>query len=643
MEESSRTTVVDETAPDVRRRFIGPILLLALTCWQGWMTLSLFGGARAWERILDNQVILSGRHPLHLYHGSLGARSLKAHGSPTCYDPNFQAGYPKTPIFDGGSRPAELFLLAGNGEFNPVPYKVGLAVCCLSVPLVLAFAARSFGLSSVAAVFAAGLGLLVWWGKPGREALEAGDLDLLLGGMAALCQFGLLVRWHHSPSPWNWLGMALAGCMGWYAHPLFFLLTLPLVLVYFLSTGSKHGLVWHLCLLAGLMSGVALNSFWLFDWGRSWWLRNPLQTPGVVLPHRTFHTLWNAPLWGESADRALAIFLSIAAAAGVIWLNETRRRPAARLLGLASAVLLLLSAGGIVSEPLSRLGTAHLLIPALLCTAIPAAHGLCEVIQHLARTIAHPGRLALGILVFFGSTGYAAKNHVDRWITRARGTTPLEIGFTQQQTMLVATLTDQTSPDARILWEDQPRKPGESWWTALLPLLTNRPFLGGLDADADIEHAYARLTSQTLAGKSLADWKEDKDLAEFCRHYNVGWVVCWSPATIKRFRDWPQAKQLAKLECDGSGVLFAVPHDSHGFIRKGKGEWLGADSERIVLGDVVPEGGEVVLSLHYQEGLRVSPSRVRIERDLDANDPIPFIRLKMSGPVACLTLTWDNR
>jgi hypothetical protein len=68
-----------------------------------------------------------------------------------------------------------------------------------------------------------------------------------------------------------------------------------------------------------------------------------------------------------------------------------------------------------------------------------------------------------------------------------------------------------------------------------------------------------------------------------------------------------------------------------------------ADFRHVVLEDVVPEDGIVVLSLHYQAGLRVSPSRVRLEREPDAFDPIPFLRLRVAGPVARLTLAWEER
>ncbi len=50
----------------------------------------------------------------------------------------------------------------------------------------------------------------------------------------------------------------------------------------------------------------------------------------------------------------------------------------------------------------------------------------------------------------------------------------------------------------------------------------------------------------------------------------------------------------------------------------------------------------MVLSLHYQAGLQVSPGRVTVEKEPDAHDPIPFVRLRMSGPVTRVTLTWSE-
>src|SRR5437588_3001692 len=152
--------------------------LLALSAWQGWLTVGLFGPDRPLERLLDDQPVLSGRHPLHLYHGYLGARALQEHGTLSCYDPAFHAGYPKTPVFDSGSRPAELFLTLAGGRYSPAAYKVGHALVWAVVPWLLYAAGRGVGLSRAGGCLACVLGLLVWWGQPCRDALEAGDVDL---------------------------------------------------------------------------------------------------------------------------------------------------------------------------------------------------------------------------------------------------------------------------------------------------------------------------------------------------------------------------------------------------------------------------------------------------------------------------------
>src|SRR5262249_29341771 len=156
-------------------------------------------------------------------------------------------------------------------------------------------------------------------------------------------------------------------------------------------------------------------------------------------------------------------------------------------------------------------------------------------------------------------------------------------------------------------------------------------FLGGLDPQAQIEHAYASLTDGVLAGKPLAEWLDKGELLEFCRRYNVGWIVCRSASSAAQLRKWPAAEEQLALG-GGQGFLFAVKRPLS-FTLKGQARWLSADAERIVLADVVPENGEVVLSLHFQEGLRASPGRVQVEPDrLYVGDNIAFVRLSLTAP-----------
>ena len=81
----------------------------------------------------------------------------------------------------------------------------------------------------------------------------------------------------------------------------------------------------------------------------------------------------------------------------------------------------------------------------------------------------------------------------------------------------------------------------------------------------------------------------------------------------------------------------------------GAATWKSADSRGILLTDVVPQAvpgesaGQVVLSLHYQAGMRVRPTRIRIEPAFDLQDAIPFVRLRADEPVGRVFITWDGR
>lgn len=659
-------------APDLRLGWLWWFPLFALFLWQAWMTLTLFAAVdaepkanaarpglpplvariaaalphsaararSAGQRLCSEEPLLSGRHPLHLYFGYLGARSLLERGTPCCYDPSFQAGYPKTPVFDSGSRPAELFLLAAGGHFRPSAYKLGLAACCLLAPVLLALSAWGLGLGRAGTCVVVALGLLVWWGGPCQAALADGDVDLLLASLCGLASICLLIRFDRHPGVFCWLGHFFTSCLGWYAHPVLLILLLPLGLIYYLSVGTRHRGGWHLALIGSLGTTLAVNGFWLVDWARSWWIRLPVQLGAEPLRHRTIQTVWEAPLWGQPADRAFGVLLFLVGLAGVVVLNQCRRRAAARLLGFGAFAFLLLAIGGVMSAPLGRLGAGELLLPALWFAVPAAAFLIVCVAEMLPKWCGGTGRSVVVATALLLAFGYLARPLLDAWTPRLAAAAPLEIGLGPERAQLVETLRAHTGSEGRILWEEPGGLKSTPRWSVLLPLLTGRAFMGGLDPNVSIEHAYASFADQNLAGRPLADWG-DVDLDDFCRRYNIGWVVCWSPAGQERFRHWSGATPGETVQDEVPGQLFTVK--PHSFVLKGQARWLGADRQRIALADVVPENGEIVLSLHYQAGMQASPSRVQIEREPDPFDPIPFIRLKIPGPVARVTLTWEGK
>jgi hypothetical protein len=612
------------------------LALVALLAWQTWATLCLFDRDRPLDRLLDDQPILSGRHPLHQYHGFLGARTFLQHGGVSCYDPAFHAGYPKTPIFDSGSRPAELLLMLAGGRFCPAAYKLGLAIPAALLPLGFWLAARGLGLTRFGSLLAALFALFVWWGGPCREMFLAGDVDLLIAAMMLVVQFGLLIRYHEYPGPLSLFGVVLMGFLGWFAHPLLMTLLLPVFLLYYLRAGVRHTLAWHCSLLGGLIAAIAANAFWLLDWINYLWIRVPFRLDGPDLDGRALAAMWNAPLWGDACDRRVALVLLAAAGVGVLHCNKTGKRPAAYLFGAAVLLLPVLALLSAVWPLLSAFGTGRLMVPALLLAVLPATHALLAAVRAGRRLSRNAGG-AVAV------TGLVLPVALIAWPLNRTGAIPsLHVGLDATQHELVHQLTAHTTAQARILWEDRRTPRDTPRWTALLPLLTERSYLGGLDPDAGIEHTVTGLCDQALLGKPLREWSNSQ-LADYCEHYNIGWVVCWTPGSVQRLQSWPAARQTAVLhDQEQEGVLFTIQR-RYSFALTGSAEWLHADPQRIVLGDVTPERGRVVLSLHYQSGLRVTPGRVRIEPELDRDDPIPFVRLLLDEPVARVTVTWSRR
>jgi hypothetical protein len=169
-----------------------------------------------------------------------------------------------------------------------------------------------------------------------------------------------------------------------------------------------------------------------------------------------------------------------------------------------------------------------------------------------------------------------------------------------------------------------------------LPVLTERVYLGGLGREAPIEHAAVRLANGQLAGRPLAEWS-DADLADYCRRFNVGWVVCRSPAAVVRFRGWPDAEHIATLPAVGELFVLNRPRS---YFLVGQGRIIRCDQKLLTLTDLTPVEGRVVLSFHHHTSLLPSIDRVLIEKEPHRYGTIPFIRLRLPGPMTRLTIQW---
>jgi len=610
-----------------------PLWLLAaalLAVGQAGLALPLFG---SFAGIRDAQPILDGRHPLHLYHGSLGAEAFRDRLAVTCYDPNFQAGYPKTPVFDAGSRPAELFLAFSGEAFDASRYKWGVFVICTMVPLIFVAAARNFGVRPAGSILAGACGAMLWWLPEVQTLLKAGQLDLLLCGLAEIAFLGGLARYSTDAGPTAWLSMVFASVLGWYVQPLAWLGTIPVLALYYLLNAPRHGLAWHLGFFAVLPASLAPNAGWLIDWGRFWWLRqafcegNPWPTWRELLGSIERDAIHFAP-------EAFTIVLIIFGILGTMAMLRQKRGSHALLLLSAAACTAIAARMGAVWLPgrAAALDHATMLLPAL--ATIPAAFAIIELFQHW--------RIATVWAIFASAIPAGFALFPDRvpveWRINAE---PFQLGFSAEQQRFVQFLNHRTGPAARILIEDGDTVRTGWNWTALLPAYTERSYLGGLDPEGGIEHLTCGMKQGKLLNRPFEEWPS-AERAAFCERYNVGWVICRSEAAVEFWVTEPMAREIGRFDDGGEVVVYELERP-HSFVRSGGGIVERADSERIVLRDLVPDDqGYVRLSFHFQRELRATPLTVMVEADPDSSDPVPLMRLRLPGPVSRVTLRWQH-
>ncbi|MBU6296309.1 MAG: hypothetical protein KJS91_16635 [Planctomycetes bacterium] len=204
-------------------------------------------------------------------------------------------------------------------------------------------------------------------------------------------------------------------------------------------------------------------------------------------------------------------------------------------------------------------------------------------------------------------------------------------------------LLEYPDHQGRILWEDIPGDVGNGW-AVLLPSSTQKPMIGGLSPVAHIEHMQASLRDGRLAGRSVLDWT-DSELGAFIKAYRISFVVARNSDSIGRWSRFADSEIILKdlnLQNGQGWVVFKLA-EQPGIAVVGQARIVHLGSDKITLADVFPENGSVVLSLHYQRGMKVRPGRARIERELDSHDPIPLIRLRLDEPVSRLELEWEDR
>jgi hypothetical protein len=566
------------------------VVLLA----HGWLSVRLFPSL---EALVNDEPAIAVDHAIHLYHGYLGARFLKEHGTSWGYDPFFMAGYPKTPLYDSSSGPAELFQFVAGGGYSPRAYKLGVTALVALVPVAMAFAAWAYGLKSPATLAAVLLAGWYWWVGFPDMLVRTGLVAFVWASALAALAPPLLMRWgmrmpaphaatsggpaHSNSSATEtsaqrrqligrsaarsvllWCALCLATAAGVQAHSMFPVMVFLPSAVGYLLIGFRLGWRWHLATWAALGAALVATHFW-------WWplLRFVSLKTGSDL-------FMKAEYWSFAmeyyllTDGRIPLLLLVLGIAGLVHCWRHGNRIQAAVAGSQIIALALLTFAGSMWSVTRHLEPLRFQVPLNLALCLPAGQGMCALLAALdPRGLRAPGRVrgyigaallaVILLLLTFpatwwwalaGSAARAPDSTCRVALDRLGTARPVAVGLRPEMQALVEWIRENTDSSARILLEDQLRlwEPVEAeslHWTPLLPLLTGRQYVGGLYHLAFIPHRRAALGDWKLADRHIRSWSPS-ELRAFCEQYNIGWVITWSRASPRKEQGQPLSTEV---------------------------------------------------------------------------------------------------
>lgn len=665
------------TAPRERRRWAFGLLALVLTA-HVVLSVRQFPSLHA---IVDpGTPVLVVDHAIHEYHGALGARFFHEAGTTWGYDPFFMAGYPETPVWDSSSNLSILFQTLAGGHYSPLAYKVGILVCLVLTVAMTPLGARAAGLTWAEAAVTALLAGFTFWGGFAADVWRSGlfAFDFVSGGLPLL--IGVALWFDARPRPARWVTLTLAGAFLWFAHVTMPILALGAVAGYAAAAIPRRSWRWWAALGAAAVLVVGANAFWLVP---LWRFRTIRTVSYIFMDTNTAWHVWDF-LRRESVDARLTLAFLVGGTAGlVLWWREGARLRAAAFAGAAMALLALFALGSLWG-PTRVLEPLRFRIPLGFALAVPTASAATRAVLGMGRRLGG-GRRGAAAVAFGGAalvailmTTMPVTTSILRLRVRLAWQHPLVVGFRPEMQVLASALRRHTTPAGRILFEDQLRllemTDAESvHWTPLLPFLLRpqaRQFVGGLYEPAFIAHnTTASFGDFHLGVRYIDEWSAD-ELNAYFERYNIGWVIAWSPLSRFYFDRLPAAQRIGSFrryctpyrqftaelhtwdalhnaigakaamqyltEAESVYTLYRIDRKLS-YALRGQAELSAVDFNRLELSNVVPEGGEVVLSMHWLDTWQTDPPLLLSPAPV-SGDPVPFVRIALDRPVSRLTL-----
>ena len=184
-------------------------------------------------------------------------------------------------------------------------------------------------------------------------------------------------------------------------------------------------------------------------------------------------------------------------------------------------------------------------------------------------------------------------------------------------------IKNETPAEGRVLFEESGDETGfvhdGAYLSSFIPHWTGRELIGGPINLYNDRHHFAEFHSGKLFKREIQTLSNE-ELRNYFRLYNIGAVIAFHPATLKRLESLAGLVSLDRRI--GPAHLMKV-HQPLTWFLQGDGQ---VESALGRLQVSAATGREIIIKFHWVEGLGAVPAAKMVPVQL-GDDPIPFIKI----------------
>lgn len=595
------------------------------------------------QGIVNSAPLIDQDWGLHFHHLNSMEAFWREDRSLWGYNPLFMAGYPSNTIQDLSIKLFELcaLLLSSFALTSIQWFKLLAFLAVASLPWLSYFAARNFfadrdDIKHAAAFFAALLGTIYWWNSLPREMFFYGMLGFPLACYLVLWGASLVYRMARQSAHWSgshlgWLVFAMVVPSLHVQAAIIFIPPLAALLLVQPDLLRNRFMPWFLG--AGVLS-LAVNLVWLVpaiahlqdDVSRSiveqlslFVSADPLTFLKDYFAPKSYWSF--RPTWAEKGLRLALIALGLL---GALKLLRSEQKSLGVMLAAALVALFFITYFGSLLPLLRAWQPLRFKVTYDLFLVLTASYAIAS--WSLSRKSMPTPVIILALI--FGGIAFL----FNLVATESLGKMQLRTLAQAEITGIVDWIKAETPADGRVLFEESGDETGfvydGMYLSSFIPHWTGRQLIGGPINLYNDRHHFAEFHSGKLFKRDIQTLDND-EIKNYLRRYNVGAVVAFYPASVRRLLSIPGLVTVQRQI--GPIFLMKVRQPLTWFLQ-GEGN-VKSGPNRLEISDA--RGNEITLKYHWIEGLAGTPA-VKIIPVKIGEDPIPFI--KVVDPPAAFTL-----